>query len=87
MTETTRPTLRIRLRYFAAMREARGLEEETRDTTARNPRELYQELRGCGFVHMDEEYIRPARNHAFCNWDEPLADNDIVVFLSPFSGG
>jgi molybdopterin synthase sulfur carrier subunit len=79
--------MRIRLRYFAAMREARGLDEETRNTTARNPRELYQELRNSGFVRLDEQYIRPARNDDFCTWDQPLAEGDVVVFLSPFSGG
>jgi molybdopterin synthase sulfur carrier subunit len=79
--------MRIRLRYFAAMREARGLDEEALDTTARNPRELYQELRSSGFVRLNEQYIRPALNDDFCTWDSPLAEGDIVVFLSPFSGG
>ena len=77
----------IRLRYFAAMREARGLAEETRDTTAKNPRELYQELRDGGFVQMDPRFVRPARNDEFCAWDALLVDQDLVVFLSPFSGG
>ena len=69
------------------MREARGLDEETRETSATNPRELYQELRRCSLVHLDEQYLRPARNDAFCAWDEPLNEDDLVVFLSPFSGG
>lgn len=33
------------------------------------------------------EYVRAARNGAYCAWDERLADGDEVAFLPPVSGG
>jgi molybdopterin synthase catalytic subunit len=32
-------------------------------------------------------YVRGARNGAYATWDEPLADEDVVAFLPPVSGG
>ena len=32
-------------------------------------------------------YIRPARNGAYVAWDARLADDDVVAFLPPVSGG
>jgi len=32
-------------------------------------------------------YVRGARNGVYAAWDEPLADDDVVAFLPPVSGG
>jgi molybdopterin synthase catalytic subunit len=32
-------------------------------------------------------YVRGARNGAYAAWDQPLADEDVVAFLPPVSGG
>ena len=32
-------------------------------------------------------YVRAARNGVYAAWDEPLADDDVVAFLPPVSGG
>jgi molybdopterin converting factor small subunit len=79
--------MKIRLQYYAVLRDERGLDEETRQTGARTPHELYQELKSGGCLRFDERFIRPARNDRFCDWDEVLAENDLVVFVPPVSGG
>jgi MoaE-MoaD fusion protein len=32
-------------------------------------------------------YVRGARNGVYATWDQPLADDDVIAFLPPVSGG
>ncbi|HLQ61548.1 MAG TPA: molybdenum cofactor biosynthesis protein MoaE, partial [Candidatus Acidoferrales bacterium] len=38
-------------------------------------------------LEPDRGLVRPARNQAFCGWEEPLADGDELAFVPPVSGG
>ena len=38
-------------------------------------------------LHPHRPYVRGARNGAYAAWDEPLADDDVIAFLPPVSGG
>ncbi|MDK4688731.1 molybdopterin converting factor subunit 1 [Kingella negevensis] len=77
----------INILYFAALREQAGKEQETRDTSAQNPAELYAELQAAYSFELPQERLRAAVNHAFCAWDTPLNEGDIVAFIPPVSGG
>jgi sulfur-carrier protein len=80
----------VRILYFAGLREALGMAEETLELPPgvstvsalaehlANRHRAYAERRG---------YVRIARNEAFAADDEPLADGDVVALIPPVAGG
>ena len=81
-------TLRkIRVQYYALLREQAGRSEEALTTGARTPRELYQELRERYPFTLAPESLRVAVNAEFGEWTQPLAEGDAVVFIPPVAGG
>ena len=86
--ETATATLRrLRVRYFAVLREQAGRSSEEIETRAATPRELYEELRHRHGLSLAPEFLRVAVNDEFSDWRAPLADGDSVVFLPPVAGG
>lgn len=73
--------------YFAALREQSGCDRETLSSAATTPAELYAELCRRHAFDLTEERLRPAVNHAFCDWRQHLNDGDTVAFIPPVSGG
>jgi molybdopterin-guanine dinucleotide biosynthesis protein A len=83
----TRPPRRIRVQFYALLREQAGRSEQTLETHARSPRELYEELRKRYPLTLAPEMLRVAVNAEFGDWSQPLADGDAVVFIPPVAGG
>lgn len=79
--------MKIKIRYFAALREQRGLSEETVDTNSATPAEVYHELAGAHGLTLDPAVVRAAIGDEFAPMDRPLSDGDEVVFLPPVAGG
>lgn len=77
----------VRVLYFAKLREARGLDEETVDTLACTAAGLYEELRFRHRLPLDLDSLRCARNGDFCDWSTPLEPGDEIVFIPPVAGG
>lgn len=77
----------IHLRYFALLREQRGLEAETLSSAAATPDALYRELAGRHGFTLPPEAVRAAVNDAFAPMDAALRDGDRVVFIPPVAGG
>jgi molybdopterin converting factor small subunit len=78
---------RVRIQYFAALREQRGLGEETVETPAATAGELYEELRRAYGFTLPADRLRVAVNHDFRPWTSPIGDGDALVFIPPFAGG
>jgi molybdopterin converting factor subunit 1 len=78
---------RIRVQYFALLREQAGRSDESLVTSARTPRELYDELKARYPFSLAPEMLRVAVNTEFGEWSQPLADGDAVVFIPPVAGG
>jgi molybdopterin-guanine dinucleotide biosynthesis protein A len=78
---------RLRVRYFAVLREQAGRSTEELETQATTPRELYEELRRRRGLTLAPEFLRVAVNDEFGDWRSLLADGDTVVFLPPVAGG
>lgn len=84
----------LRILYFAGLRDAVGVSEETLELPAGLPdgprtvgaladhlarlHPAYAERRG---------HVRIARNEVFARDDEPLADGDVVALIPPVAGG
>ena len=78
---------RLRVRYFAVLREQAGRGSEELQTLARTPLELYEELRQRHGLALAPQFLRVAINDEFGDWRTPLAEGDTVAFLPPVAGG
>lgn len=97
----TKPTVRVRL--FAALREAMGWSEQlvAAASNPATPLDVWQQLDLTGAwqaatgapagataaVEALPEGVRVAINQQFAGADTPLADGDELAFLPPISGG
>jgi molybdenum cofactor guanylyltransferase len=79
--------VQIKVQYYALLREQAGRSEESVTTTARTPRELYEELRRRYPFSLAADSLRVAVNAEFGDWTQPLAEGDAVVFIPPVAGG
>jgi len=84
---TANTSKQVRIQYFALLREARGLGQETLTTTATTARELYQELQTKYRFKISDDLLRVAINNEFTDWDTILKSDDTVVFIPPVAGG
>jgi molybdopterin synthase sulfur carrier subunit len=75
------------VRYFAALREQRGVDEERVDTSAATARELYEELRALHGFSLTADRLRVAVNDEFGPWTSEVRAGDSLVFLPPVAGG
>ena len=78
---------RIRIEYYALLREQRGENAEDLDTRAATPTEVYAELRARHGFTIDSGALKVVVNEEFATWDTPLRDRDTIVFIPPVAGG
>lgn len=78
---------KVRLQYYALLREQAGRQSETVETKAATPAVLYAELARRHGFRLPASQLRVAVNAAFSNWDRELRDGDEVVFIPPVAGG
>jgi len=77
---------RLRIEYFAILREQAGRSMEELETDAATPAELFAELaRRHSFA--DKGRFKVAINAEFSDWDAPLSEGDSIVFIPPVAGG
>jgi molybdopterin-guanine dinucleotide biosynthesis protein A len=77
----------VRVQYYAILREQAGRNEETLDTSAATPAELYAQLRQRHPFQLDPAQLKVALNSEFGDWQTPLKHGDTVVFIPPVAGG
>jgi molybdopterin-guanine dinucleotide biosynthesis protein A len=78
---------RIKVQYYAILREQAGRSDESVQTGANTPRDLYNELKARHPFSLAPEMLRVAVNAEFGEWSQRLADGDSVVFIPPVAGG
>jgi molybdopterin-guanine dinucleotide biosynthesis protein A len=78
---------RIKVQYYAILREQAGRSAESVTTGAQTPRDLYNELKARYPFSLAPEMLRVAVNDEFGEWSQHLADGDSVVFIPPVAGG
>lgn len=81
-----RPLL-LRVQYYALFREQAGRSEESVETHAATPAELYSELQKRHPFQLAREQLKVAVNSDFSDWNARLASGDTVVFIPPVAGG
>lgn len=75
------------VRYFAVLREQRGLDSENVATDSATLRALYIDLADRHGFRLPVGVVRYAVNGTFVDQDRPLTDGDEVVFVPPVAGG
>jgi len=78
---------RVRIKYYAVLREQAGRTDESLATGAATAADLYDELRARYGFRLPREQLRVAINTDFCDWSQALADGDEIVFIPPVAGG
>ncbi|HEY6644220.1 NTP transferase domain-containing protein [Povalibacter sp.] len=81
------PRRTIRVQYFALFREQAGRSDESLETAAATPAQLYAELRQRYPFHLAPEQLKVAIDSEFADWQTPLRGGETVVFIPPVAGG
>ena len=79
--------IRLKIQYYALMREQAGRSEEMLETTSPTPAELYRELTARYGFTLSREQLKVAVNSEFSDWSRKLNMGDAVVFIPPVAGG
>lgn len=79
--------MQLTIQYFALMREQAGRSEETLETLAGTPADLYSELHARYGFTLSREQLKVAVNSEFSDWSRKLEPGDAVVFIPPVAGG
>jgi sulfur-carrier protein len=77
----------VHLCYYASLREAAGVAEESLVSAAPTAAALYDEVTRLHGLREGRASLRVAVNDRIVPWDTRIADGDTVVFLPPFAGG
>ncbi len=78
---------RLRVLYFASLRDAAQVAGETVETEARSLASLYDELQIRHQFTLPCERLRVAVDDAFAKWEDTPRDGSEVAFIPPVSGG
>lgn len=83
--------MKIRLRYFAQLREALGTADEAIETQATDVAGLREQLMARGGAYAEVlapgRAVRCALNQQLCTWNTPLVPGAEVAFFPPVTGG
>jgi molybdenum cofactor guanylyltransferase len=82
-----RETRTVRVQYYAVLREQAGRSEETIDTSAATPADLYGELQRRHRFQLTPNQLKVAINADFSEWHARLSHGDTIVFIPPVAGG
>lgn len=77
---------RVRIEYFAILREHVGKSAEELQTEAGTAGELYNELAD-RYAFPQMSHMKVAINEEFGDWDAALAEGDSIAFIPPVAGG
>jgi molybdopterin-guanine dinucleotide biosynthesis protein A len=79
--------MQLKIQYYALMREQAGRSEETLETSAGTPADLYDELLARYGFTLARDQLKVAVNSEFSDWSRKLKVGDAVVFIPPVAGG
>ena len=77
----------VHIKYFALLRDERGLASEIILTEAATLADLYNEIRCKHDFSLPLERMSVAVNDGFAEWNYSINNNDVVVFVPPVAGG
>ncbi len=78
---------RVRVLYFASLRDAAGMDGEWLDSNAATLAELHAECQARHRFGLPRERLRVAQAGAFAAWSDAVQDGAEIAFIPPVSGG
>ncbi len=84
---STQTIVTVKIRYFAILRDERGLASEEYSTGASSLRELYNELAAKYRFSLPADRLRVSVNADFVEWNATPRESDAIVFIPPVAGG
>ena len=78
---------KIKVRYFASLREQANLLEEELQTTSNTALELYEELSEKYNFSLNSKNLKVSVNQKFAPMESALCEGDELVFIPPVAGG
>jgi len=81
-----RAMIRVRIEYFAILREHVGKSSEEVQTDAGTAGGLFDELAE-RYAFPQMSHMKVAINEEFGEWDTVLAEGDSIAFIPPVAGG
>ena len=79
--------IEVNVRYFASLRDERGIQFESLRTVPQSAQALYESLRVLHGFSLAPELIRFAVNGALVPPETDLANGNEIAFLPPVAGG
>ena len=79
--------MRVRVLYFASLRDAAGVADEMLETDVADLRALYATLQARHGFAMPVERLRVAVDGAFADWGAAPVQGSEIAFIPPVSGG
>lgn len=78
---------RVRVQYFAVLRDQAGRSDEVVESAAATAGALYGELARRRGLSLPAERLKVAIDGEFAPWETPLREDMQLVFIPPFAGG
>lgn len=79
--------INIKVIYFAVLRDlAKKKEEQLTVEATTTPKSLYDMLQE-KYSFPDQNTFKVAINDNFIEWNEPINEQDTIVFIPPVTGG
>jgi len=80
-------TKKIKIHYYAILKDQRGLSDEEVETKAKTAQDLYEEIMQKHQLTLGKEMVKVAINDEYSPWTQNLADGDSVTYIPPVGGG
>jgi molybdopterin synthase sulfur carrier subunit len=77
----------LTVEYFAQLREQAGQGQQAVDSDAESLASLYAQLKQQHGFRLGTTQLRVAVNAEFADWQQPLTEGSVVVFIPPVAGG
>jgi molybdopterin synthase sulfur carrier subunit len=77
----------LTVEYFAQLREQAGQGQQAVDSDAESLASLYAQLKQQHGFRLGTTQLRVAVNAEFADWQQPLTEGSLVVFIPPVAGG
>ncbi|MEP7186471.1 MAG: MoaD/ThiS family protein [Rhodanobacter sp.] len=77
----------LTVEYYAQLREQAGQGREAIDSDADSLASLYAQLKQQHGFRLDTAQLRVAVDAEFADWQQPLIEGSVVVFIPPVAGG
>ena len=87
MSFTPKEKRRLKISYFASLREQRGLSSEEIESMVNTAEELYLELKERYNFSLEARQLKVAINAKYKDMNTSLNSGDEVVFIPPVAGG